>query len=284
MHIVSVRGASGRRKPACAAAFSRSPHRGARKQRGVYVASARGCAAADARRFDRQCRGTRPAAAAREPGGPPAVFAGYSAARKPDIRNPQCQGPPDRPYQHHRAGVGARQPERRGVAAGGACRGKSCGGDSRFAQGAQSGQQPLFPGAASGGRLCRARRSAAAGTRCRGLREPLFCQLRHDFRAGRSLRRGAGRSRCGGDLRQIQDPAGLQPCAGRFALRRMELHLRQQELCLRLPDGQAGAGRDSFPRGGAALGGRPSALGTARRDRFGRRDRLFPAQEGARRV
>lgn len=45
-----------------------------------------------------------------------------------------------------------------------------------------------------------------------------------------------------------------------------------------------GAGRDSFPRGGAALGGRPSALGTARRDRFGRRDRLFPAQEGARRV
>ena len=91
-------------------------------------------------------RARRPA---REPGGPPAVFAGYSAARKPDIRNPQCQGPPDRPYQHHRAGVGARQPERRRVAAGGACRGKSCGGDSRFAQGAQSGQQPLFPGAAS---------------------------------------------------------------------------------------------------------------------------------------
>ena len=32
---------------------------------------------------------------------------------------------------------------------------------------------------------------------------------------------------------------------------------------------KCGAGRDSFPaRGGAALGGRPSPLGTARRDRF----------------
>ena len=36
-----------------------------------------------------------------------------------EIRN--AKGTPDRPYQHHRAGVGAGQPERRGAAACGVC-------------------------------------------------------------------------------------------------------------------------------------------------------------------
>lgn len=151
-------GAAGGGRPLCAAGSRGTPYRGARGQSGVHVASGTGCAVADPRGLDRQCRGMRPATVARRPREQAALFAGDPGARKPDIRGAQCQGAPDRQDQHHRAGVGARQPERGGAAAGGACRGKSRRGDPRLAQGAQPGFQPLFPRAAARGRLCGLRR------------------------------------------------------------------------------------------------------------------------------
>ena len=57
-----------------------------------------------------------------------------------------------------------------------------------------------------------------------------------------SLCRGADRGGCGRDLRPLQYVAGLQPRAGRFARRGMELYRRQQRVCLWLSDGQTGAG------------------------------------------
>ena len=105
-------GAAGGGRPLCAAGSRGTPYRGARGQPGVHVASGTGCAVADPRGLDRQCRGTRPATVARRPREQAALFAGDPAARKPDIRSAQCQGAPDRQDQHHRAGVGARQPER----------------------------------------------------------------------------------------------------------------------------------------------------------------------------
>ena len=235
-------GAAGGGRPLCAAGSRGTPYRGARGQPGVHVASGTGCAVADPRGLDRQCRGTRPATVARRPREQAALFAGDPAARKPDIRSAQCQGAPDRQDQHHRAGVGARQPERGGAAAGGACRGKSRRGDPRLAQGAQPGFQPLFPRAAARGRLCGPAQGAGDGAGRRGLCEPLFRQLRDDPRTGRGLCRGADRGRGGRDLRPLQYVAGFQPRAGRFARRGVELYRRQQGVCLWLSDGQAGAG------------------------------------------
>ena len=71
---------------------------------------------------------------------------------KAGFRNPQCQGTPDRPSQHHRAGVGA------GSLNGGAATRRLLKSPAeavpRLAEGPQSGGQPLFPRTPPGGGLC----------------------------------------------------------------------------------------------------------------------------------
>ena len=172
---------------------------------------------------------------------------GDPAARKPDIRSAQCQGAPDRQDQHHRAGVGARQPERGGAAAGGACRGKSRRGDpptrSRCATwfstpiSASSCPRPIM-------RPCAGRRGwkldavdyvnryfANYGT---------ICELAEACAAAQTE----------ADAGEIYDRyntlQGLQPRAGRFARRGMELYRRQQRVCLWLSDGQTGGRMPSW--------------------------------------
>ena len=88
--------------------------------------------------------------------------------------------------------------------------------------------------------IMRPAQGAGAGAGRRGLCEPLFCQLRTICELAEAWCRGADRGGCGRDLRPLQYVAGLQPRAGRFTRRGMELYRRQQRVCLWLSDGQMG--------------------------------------------
>ena len=85
-------------------------------------------------------------------------------------------------YQHHRAGVGARQPERRGAAAGGACRGKSCRRRSPTrSRCAIWLTTPISASSCPEADYAALRKAQRLELRRRGLCEPLFCQLRDDL-------------------------------------------------------------------------------------------------------
>ncbi len=102
------------RRSAGAAARGRSPHCGAGGKRRVHVAAPRGCAVADTRGFDRQRRGTQDCVRCCGKIRPhrSSIRRIFCSSKAGYSKSAMLKGTPDRPYQHHRAGVGARQPER----------------------------------------------------------------------------------------------------------------------------------------------------------------------------